>query len=1225
MEGLESSNGKSKSHSKARRQSHNDEEIEGFRDAEEQTEGEPVKKSKSKKKKSKRKSGEAAQELETQEAVENGVATLETEESPAATSSKKKKSKRKSKDAAQDAETQEFEENGVATSPLQMEESAAATSSMKKKSKKSKKIAEETGAQEAEESGVATPILEADESGTAASSKKKSKRKSKKAAETDAREAEENDIATPIPESEENAVATSSKKKKSKRKSKKATEETDTPEIEENGVATPILETDESVAAANIAQNRLSPAIEDISKSKSAEKAERKRKRAAKAAAAVPAEVSPVENEEDDLESVSLLNAQALKNAAVSSKSSSDNPRPNVAAHDEAIPEDLAQHPLKVKKAKKAKAKKHSNGHSSRSQEDDNDSTGVLSQPTTPAHVPHHSADKPEEDNLAASSQLEVSAGTAPNGSQKVESRRSSKKTPGKRKADEEHLEEEPKKKAKRVSDKRTPNGDLKETLQSEHQSAPLSSAERKDRRKRRLPVDDDEPGPSSVKSKKGKTRKSETSGTETPRTPKTNGKTQAMPATSTTPRGGRLSPETINAITQAVDNYRHFNGMTQYEINDLVQQPAQSPAGRELWKFLREEVPYLTGRHVLDFCRRKFHNYEARGIWTEEQDEELRRAYQKNPNKWTEIGREIHRFPEDARDRWRNYLVCGGNRRTDIWDKEEEEQLKIAVKECLQAIREERRRTTGSSAIDVDEETLLDWQKVSEKMNHVRSRLQCSYKWRKLKALNESDGEDPVANAPISNSWRFEDAQMSVQTMTAEEKLRLLRTIRDSGASKEGKIPWASIRHKMGEMGKRMAWKLCYRKLKEKLPGHEDMKFREIIERLVDIFEAAAPNEPEGFDIERFPIVRRIRSKSRGKGSSGEEVSTASKPRKSKRSKILSEEKVVDESSDDEGLANGQTGQDEMGADHADTDTGADKHEANGASEDISASEAAAEDEMEDVQNHETESVDRRDDHDLDEDHAVTTNSFDRAESVDLDTPLKVDRMPSAGSESDGADKDKSESIRSNGNERLDGNEDSDLDEDHDLDEDPEDHDLEEDHPITANGFDDTESMDLDAPQRDGYPESDIAADDEMDDAQDYENKSVDTDEVDGTTPKHHDRESVDLDTPVQGGRMATTSPKLEVTTEDEMVNTQGYKSPSVSVDTDEEDNAAPDRHDSESVDLDVPRQGNREKTYKKLATQHVYNYFGDASSDSGSDSSSDGSDSSIPAKMPRTVSVEL
>jgi len=377
-----------------------------------------------------------------------------------------------------------------------------------------------------------------------------------------------------------------------------------------------------------------------------------------------------------------------------------------------------------------------------------------------------------------------------------------------------------------------------------------LRASETRKRRKRRLPIDEDEGGPAR-KPKKTSRLELETSSGKPPRTPKSMVKPTGA-AASSTPKSGLTVADTT-AISQAIETYREFNNMTQRQVNEMIQRPANSAAGKVLWASIYEEVPSLPRRSIQQFCRRNFHNYEGRGVWTAEQDEELREAYQRHPNKWTDIGQELNRFPEDARDRWRNYLVCAGNMKKDVWDKVEEAQLRTAVAECIQSIREDRRRTGTSSGTLDEEERLIDWQKVSEKMNHTRSRLQCSYKWKKLNAADESDDEENGHNPIIGRSWRLRDAKVQARTMSAAEKLRLLRAIRDSGARREGKIPWRSIALEFKETGKRMAWKVCFRRLKNRLPGSQEMNFERIVERLISVFEASAPNEPEGFELNPF------------------------------------------------------------------------------------------------------------------------------------------------------------------------------------------------------------------------------------------------------------------------------------------------------------------------------------------------------------------------------------
>ena len=579
--------------------------------------------------------------------------------------------------------------------------------------------------------------------------------------------------------------------------------------------------------------------------------------------------------------------------------------------------------------------------------------------------------------------------------------------------------------------------------------------------RKRRLHVD--EPGPSNSTPATKSQPTSAKPKAKTPKKLKTNESVvakQLLPVTSTK---GKLSIEELDAVSSAVESYRIHHNLSQHQVNELIQGDAQLKVAQDMWKNICDEVPDIPRRSVQNTCRRRFHNFEARGAWTEEQDEELRRVYDEHPGKWKLIGETLNRFPEDVRDRWRNYLVCGDTLKKDAWDIEEEEHLRGAVKQCIKEARDNK-RLKGNKGTLIDEESLIDWQKVSENMGRTRSRLQCRNKWKKLKDRADACVDDPVAKKPISQSWRLEEAASQARLFSAEEKLALLRAIRDSGAAREGKIPWQTIKDDLNGQGKRMAWKYCFRKLRDRVPDHEVIDFKNIVAHLVDVFETAAPDDPQGLDlpIESFPAYKspnkkesqaKYRQRQREKNGNGAGPSTPGKRkgrvhkqdesedsedsgdgaersstvrtrrvrdrmlkegefqesanshgetsvyigedvlqsfqslkrapttngkrtiRKSKRNQALSEEKVVEEPSDDEEpLVNGyapEANEDEMDIDHEDTYTTTGGPVADEESDDEASNEQQNEPE------------------DLDVD-VGRTSGYHNEGSPDLDTPVK-------------------------------------------------------------------------------------------------------------------------------------------------------------------------------------------------------------------------------------------
>lgn len=627
-------------------------------------------------------------------------------------------------------------------------------------------------------------------------------------------------------------------------------------------------------------------------------------------------------------------------------------PTPDVIAEDgeEFVPADIVGLPNKLRRAKKkAKMSPHKSIEAviaTAAMEDDNDSAAALHRPLTPAHMDHHRTSLNAQEEAVAQLQKGVDRRVSADPEEELETtpKKPSQKALGKRKASDIGVSTSKKRKTQKDRAAGTPelmsfgfsvssepqrratpmftpiNGPRASILPPSDQRPPVDpladddsdddeyvpepavpkSSERK--KKRRLPVGDDEANPKTPQKK----------GPRNSKTPKSASKTSQPRAPATTGRG-RLSIEEIEAITTAVETYSYQNDLTQVEINDLIQKGAKTD-DLGLWKHIYEEVPNIPRRQIQQLCRRKFHNFEARGSWTDEQDQELREAYEKHPNKWKQIGETVHRFPEDCRDRWRNYLVCGDNMRKDAWDKEEEERFKEVVQECIEMVREMKRVSTDPRDKAKSDDSLVDWNVVSQKMDHTRSRLQCINKWKKIKDREEVIVDDPVLAKPISETWRIEEAEHVARKMKAKEKLLLLYAVRESGAGREGKIPWKRVQEDVPGKPRKMAMRVAFRQMRQHIEDNEDMALQDIVDLLIDAFEASVPSEPLGFDddFERFRSSQKVLSKKK-KNKSKDEVevesssdgnskgpSTITKPKRKTR---LSEKYVVDKDNEEDDI----------------------------------------------------------------------------------------------------------------------------------------------------------------------------------------------------------------------------------------------------------------------------------------------------------------------------------
>lgn len=310
-----------------------------------------------------------------------------------------------------------------------------------------------------------------------------------------------------------------------------------------------------------------------------------------------------------------------------------------------------------------------------------------------------------------------------------------------------------------------------------------------------------------------------------------------------------------LEKIFEAVNLFKKENKLEQREINDIIQKDAKkNEDARNLWKFLREKLPNLPKQNVINACRRKFHNFEVRGSWTASQDEELAAVHEQYPGKWKMIGEIMNRFPEDCRDRWRNYLICGSQKKTIYWEFEEEKKLRSIVSEYL----DNYRRNHGLT--DVNELEVIDWPTISKMMGYTRSRLQCSTKWKVIKERYETGDDDMETSDPLSAApWRLKKAEKVVSDLVPLQKLLLLRAIRECGVKQVKKVPWVQIgKQNTGLACNKLELRLAFSRLREKVPNCDQMKLQDIVQYLIDAFEKSYPNEPENFHLSGPKVLKR-------------------------------------------------------------------------------------------------------------------------------------------------------------------------------------------------------------------------------------------------------------------------------------------------------------------------------------------------------------------------------
>lgn len=389
----------------------------------------------------------------------------------------------------------------------------------------------------------------------------------------------------------------------------------------------------------------------------------------------------------------------------------------------------------------------------------------------------------------------------------------------------------------------------------------------KKKKAKRRLPVSDDE-AEQAVASSQKKTRK--------PKTP-LNARTLALvsegdagppssTASTTSARvrkrkapaiSGPFSMEELRTLDLAVKECRDRLEITQQEINERIQTTTGNPEDRQaMWNMICEKFPDRDRQAVLKCTRRKYHNFGIRGVWSEEDTQQLAELYEVHGKAWKKIGEIMSRHPEDVRDKVRNYLVCGDKQVVNqTWSEDEEKALREAIHNYLESVRqmqEERAAKGFEDELPENNEELLDWGRISEKLGHKRSRLQCLQKWRLLQKRDNDETRSVASSSSLSSNrtnWRARAAMSQYKKMLIGDKYDLLTGIRESQAATAEKIPWNRIGGKkfQGRWSVR-AMKIAWQNLCLEIPEDPEVELQEKLSTLSTKLETEHPDELEDY-----------------------------------------------------------------------------------------------------------------------------------------------------------------------------------------------------------------------------------------------------------------------------------------------------------------------------------------------------------------------------------------
>ncbi|OIW26745.1 hypothetical protein CONLIGDRAFT_634974 [Coniochaeta ligniaria NRRL 30616] len=376
-----------------------------------------------------------------------------------------------------------------------------------------------------------------------------------------------------------------------------------------------------------------------------------------------------------------------------------------------------------------------------------------------------------------------------------------------------------------------------------------------KSKAKRRLPVDvpDAETGSSK------RQRSSLSAPQKTPKTPRDPNAPRKPPGRKKAPETairsstglltGALTRTEVQQVEGAVEAFRSDHGLTQQEVNAMVQQNPKDSTLKdntlheELWSQILDACPTRKRQKLLNWCRQKFHNFVARGTWTPEQDAEVRELVRHHGTKWSVIGQLINRHQKDVRDRWRNYLVAGENQRKHQWSEKEENDFLKIVAEALGIFQRERARNPDNDMFRTGKtnEELVDWNVVAERMEHTRSRLQCQEKWRRMREGNKINSTVLAGKLESDQRWRLKRARHEISLMSHADMYHIVLGIPsiDGDSREDVCINWKPILESQRKKYHRYTAMLLWNRLRQLVPNQEKKDVQQCAKELITMYQS--------------------------------------------------------------------------------------------------------------------------------------------------------------------------------------------------------------------------------------------------------------------------------------------------------------------------------------------------------------------------------------------------
>lgn len=115
----------------------------------------------------------------------------------------------------------------------------------------------------------------------------------------------------------------------------------------------------------------------------------------------------------------------------------------------------------------------------------------------------------------------------------------------------------------------------------------------------------------------------------------------------------GRFSPREEGVIIDSLCAFAVRKGLDRGDLMRIIAESLENKKGG-VWPQIAAQLPHRSVQAVQNFCKRKFNPHNYKGLWTPEEENELRGLYEGWGPRWKKIAEMLERTPTNVRDKWR-------------------------------------------------------------------------------------------------------------------------------------------------------------------------------------------------------------------------------------------------------------------------------------------------------------------------------------------------------------------------------------------------------------------------------------------------------------------------------------------------------------------------------------------------------------------------------------------